>query len=119
MADSKWAKKFREYVSNTPSLIQKVESLFVQYSNQTGELQSISDEIIESVPMSGHPTGYFMARAIIAKLEKEELLRNMGNPFEFFRLYNRVARAHDDLYPMFSEEAMNVIDRLEEKYSHP
>jgi hypothetical protein len=66
--------------------------------------------------MSGHPTGYFMTRAIIDHLGKEALLKEIGNPFQFFRLYNQVTQEHPDKYPTFSHKTMKLVKDLELKY---
>ena len=117
MANSKWAQKYKDYLRSTPMLIEKMDSLLVQYVEQPGNLKAISDEIRTSVPMSGHPTGYYMTKVIIENLGKKELISNLGNPFEFFRLYNVVASTHPGMYPMFSEKTIELINNLELKYS--
>lgn len=115
--NSKWALKYKGYLNSTPTLIKRMDSLFVQYSTQSGYLNSISEELRKSIPLSGHPTGYFMTKVIIENLGKRELLKNIGNPFQFLRLYNQVALNHPEGYPTFSEKSLELINNLELKYS--
>jgi len=117
IANSKWALKYKEYLQSTPALIIKMDSLLVQYGTQSEDLISISEKFRSSIPMSGHPTGYFMTNAIIENLGKSELLKNLGNPFEFFRLYNHVAESKSEKYPVFSEKSKELINNLELNYS--
>jgi hypothetical protein len=116
MEDSKWAHKFKEYLKLTPGLIIRMDSLFVQYSSQSEDLNSLSEELKKIIPMSGHPTGYYMTRAIIENLGKNELLKHVGNPFQFFRLYNQAAQKDTERYPAFSEESLKLIKHLESRY---
>jgi len=114
--DSRWAKIFKEHLEKTPEILKKMDSLFVNYGNQSGNLSTISEELRNIIPMSGHPTGYFMTKAIFDHLGKEKLLKELGNPFQFFRLYNQVAQKNTDRYPTFSEQSMKLIKNMELKY---
>jgi hypothetical protein len=114
--NSRWAKTYRDHLEKTPEIIKKMDSLLVQYSNQSSDLGSLSEELQNIVPMSGHPTGYYMTRAIIDHFGENKLLKDIGNPFQFFRLYNQVTQKNTEQYPMFSKQTMKLINNLEQKY---
>jgi hypothetical protein len=114
---SKWALRYKEYFNKTPDLIREIDSLLIAYYLQPEASNIISDKIRKSIPMSGHPTGYFMANVIIETLGKQELLASVANPFQFFKRYNQAAAKHPDEYPAFSKESVELIDQIELKYS--
>ena len=113
---SKWALSYKDYYNKTPGLIREIDSLLTEYHMQSKESNLISDKIRKIVPMSGHPTGYFMANAIIETLGKHELLECVDNPFKFIKLYNQAAANHLNEYPTFSKESVELIDKIELKY---
>jgi len=69
------------------------------------------------VPQSGHPTGYYMANALLDHAGTESLVENFGNPFSFFRRYSDMACRSNGKYPPFSDEALQLIGELEERYA--
>ncbi len=85
-----------------------------QFYDKSGDLKRIGIELRKTIPMSGHPIGYFMTQAIVQTLGKKALLEQGGNPFEFFRLYNRAAKIQRERFPAFSEKSMMLINQLEE-----
>jgi len=58
-----------------------------------------------------------MVKAVIENLGKDCLIENCGNPFAFIRLYSQAASGHTDRYPVFSSEALKVIEMLEKEYA--
>jgi hypothetical protein len=68
------------------------------------------------VPLSGHPTGFYMANLIIEQLGKDKLVKDIGNPFAFFRLYKQAADKKGGYTATFSEKAICFIRSLEKRY---
>lgn len=66
-------------------------------------------------PRSGHPTGYYMANMIYSQFGQDELKRISTNPFQFFISYNNAAKKVSAA-PLFSNEAIDLIKKLEGKY---
>ena len=66
--------------------------------------------------MSGHPTGYYMTRVIVAEFGTGRLIADFGNPFAFFRLYDEAARQSEAGVPVLSDDALSFLASLEAKY---
>lgn len=99
-------------VENAPSYILRMDSLL-----STMPYRQAGSILRQNLPMSGHPVGYYMTGIIIDELGKEELINKAGNPFAFYSLYNRAAEKAGGDTPIFSEEALQAINDLEEKYA--
>jgi hypothetical protein len=91
-----------------------MDRLFSAMNKHPERKSELGGKLRDLVPMSGHPTGFFMANVIIDQLGKEILLTEIGNPFAFFRLYNIAAGKKG--VPAFSEDAMAFIGSLEKRY---
>lgn len=109
-------KKYWEYVRQSPSIIKTMDNILSEILNLKDYVE-LSSELIRSVPMSGHPVGFYMAKTIHDEMGKDALIMDIGNPFAFFRRYNEAAKGINVGSPVFSIEAMSVIDRLESKYN--
>ena len=115
-ANYQWAKSYQYYLTNTPKVIQQLDEFFIHLAMFP---QSDTQIITDIVPMNGHPTGYFMAKAIIDKMGKRELIKQTANPFAFIRLYQQVALKSKKKYPTFSDITMQYLSKLEKKYFPP
>lgn len=116
LENNKWALIYKKHLKNTPDLIEKMDSLLTYGSDNQDSLSIVGEELRNIVPMSGHPTGYFMTEVIIGELGKTELLESLADPFEFFRLYNRAAEKAEVKYPVFSLKAVDLINSLNKKH---
>ncbi|MEE9193752.1 MAG: DUF5700 domain-containing putative Zn-dependent protease, partial [Thermodesulfobacteriota bacterium] len=114
--DTKWAVKYRDYFNSSDSVIYDLDQLFMNYYNDKSLHMELSGKIRNAVPMSGHPTGYFMAKIILEELGIEKLIENINNPFYFIRSYNiAVDQAGKDI-SKFSTKSILLINELENKY---
>jgi hypothetical protein len=68
------------------------------------------------LPQRGHTTGYFMARLILEHFTVKELVKCVGNPFEFILLYNKASIKSGRKYPGFSEETIKYLTGMYNKY---
>ncbi len=116
-AISGYAKSFINDVRRTPAIISYIDQALIYLSQNPGKANKIGKDILNVLPQKGHTTGYFMARLILEKLSKKELVKTVGNPFEFLKLYNRAAKKTGGKYPGFSSEAIDYIDNLEKEYA--
>lgn len=117
MEESEWAVKFRNCVDDSPRRIARLDSLLSAHALNPSNPGELRRRLKEILPMSGHPTGYYMARMIIDNLGKDTVLEHMGDPFGFIPAYNdAVARSPEDLAP-FSAGSVNLISALGKKYS--
>jgi hypothetical protein len=116
-AISDYAREYLYDVQRTPSIISYIDQALIHLSKNPGQERKIGREIINVLPQRGHTTGYFMARLILEKMSKRELVKTVGNPFDFLKLYNEAAKKTGGKYPGFSNEAIEIIDRLAKKYA--
>ena len=65
---------------------------------------------------SGHKPGYFMADVILRNGYKNQLLKNIQNPFKFIYLYNKAAKKDKKNPPLFAKESIKYIQMMEKKY---
>lgn len=109
------AVRYRELVDESPRIIADMNAFLEQMADSPSRLPQLGQELRRRIPQSGHPTGYYMARAIIAELGGEQLINTVGNPFAFFYLYNIAARKSDS-YPVFSNKSVEFLRSLERAY---
>lgn len=104
---------YLEELAATPATIRGLDSLLTELGAATdpGHRARIGARIAGLVPMSGHPTGYYMARTILEQLGRERLVQNVTNPAAFFRAYDEAARASGG--PTLSPEALLSLAELE------
>jgi hypothetical protein len=62
--------------------------------------------------MGGHPTGAYMADVIADNSGEDALRATVGNVFRFFQAY-QTAASHDPRAPVFPDEAMYLVERLQ------
>ncbi|MBF8455613.1 hypothetical protein IV494_00325 [Kaistella sp. G5-32] len=65
---------------------------------------------------SGHNPGYFMADIIVRNGYRNQLLKNIQNPFQFIQIYNKAAKKDSKNPPLFSDRSINYIQMFEKKY---
>lgn len=114
-----YAEKNRPYMdwyAKSPEIIRKMGFLFEAAFDHPEKKTELGQELRAIVPLSGHPTGFYMANLIIEELGKERLVKEIGNPFAFFRLYKKAADKKRGDSPTFSEKAMRFIHTLETRY---
>ena len=113
--ESSYAQRYRENLMETPRILWTLDANLFRLTEDNPRYSEIGRTMISAVPMSGHPTGYFMTRAILERLGKEELVRTFNNPFAFFYLYNSAALKDDGL-PRLSNGAILGLYEMEKIY---
>ncbi|MCB0753097.1 MAG: hypothetical protein KDC52_16610, partial [Ignavibacteriae bacterium] len=116
-ATSTYARQFINDVGKTPFVIQQMDLLLKQLHKEPQTNAQVGQSIQKLLPQRGHTTGYFMASLILETIGKRDLVKCVGNPFEFFKLYNQAAKKSNGRYPSFSNESIKVIEQLKRKYS--
>lgn len=109
--DEDYQKEYEENYKDAEEYIKELDEYIRKYEEDPDEY---GKEIQESLPLSGHPVGFFMAETIIDSGLKDELIDSYDDPFHFFELYNISAKEKD--LTMFSKESISLIDDLKEKY---
>ncbi|TXT57920.1 MAG: hypothetical protein BAJATHORv1_10629 [Candidatus Thorarchaeota archaeon] len=113
-AYTEFVQAYRDEVTVAETTLQSIDLII-----ETGVLEGyyreeIGKEVREHLPMSGHPIGYHMTQIISKANLFGEMIETLGNPFEFFRLYNRalLILKKDGL----SESTLFILDDLETRY---
>ncbi len=114
-ADTREGEKYLGYLRMHPALIQSMDSIFIEITNHQDSAKIFSNRFSWMIPRSGHQTGFYMCNAIIKEFGEDRLKTVVRNPFAFFRLYQKAAVKNDDL-PSFSEQSIDLINFLEERY---
>jgi hypothetical protein len=84
---------------------------------QPGKKRVLGRKLIKILPQRGHTTGYYMARVILEHETKRNLVKCVGNPFQFIILYNEAAVKSRGKYQTFSKKSINFLRELAAKYS--
>jgi len=89
-----YGERYAEALTEAPATIRGLDSLLAAFgaATEAEHRADIGTRVAELVPMSGHPTGYYMTRTIIEALGRERLLAGVANPVAFFRAYDEAAR---------------------------
>jgi hypothetical protein len=112
-----YADRYKEAHARTPGVISRLDSLLCAMSEAPPDArQPYGEEIAELIPMSGHPTGFFMASLIAEELGPERLVAEIGNPFAFCRSYDQAARRPKADAAGFSTKALHFLSQLETRY---
>jgi len=110
------SREYHRLVENTPELLRKLDRILSDMAEHPEKRYELGRRFAASVPRSGHPTGFYMARTIIEVLGKKALVEDAGNPFAFVRKFHRAAGKKGPACGSFSDAAMSVVKRLEKKY---
>lgn len=114
LRNSKEAKRIRDEQAAQPAYIRIMDAILSEMGKNPALIPQLGRSIRNFIPRSGHPTGFFMANVILEQYRFEVLVQVSRNPFRFFALYNKAAHKSGRA-PVFSEEAMDFIQRLEAK----
>jgi len=111
-----YAEAYLEALEAAPGTIRMLDSLLVAHSTASTDEHrvAIGARIAEIVPMSGHPTGYHMARAILESSGRERLVEDIANPAEFLRAYDEGSRSAGG--SGLSADALSYLSVLDERF---
>jgi len=109
---AEYARSYRQHFHTSPDLLQRLDALLCAWHRSTGRRPEIARRLRASLPLSGHPTGSYMAQKIERAFGREACVGTAGNPFAFMRLYSDAARsaAHG---PALSDGALLALKALE------
>ena len=113
----KRAKVYKKWMAETPERLRRVDSLTQAIVEAPSKLREHGKAVFDTLPLSGHPTGYYMAEVIEDQFGKEALVETVGHPFDFLHRYNRAAKQSGEEHYAFSEKAMDFFETLEQKYA--
>jgi hypothetical protein len=112
-----YATDYIETLAATPATIRELDSLLAALgaASEEDHRAGIGTRFAALVPMSGHPTGYYMARMILEVLGRERLVIDVANPVAFFQAYDEAARASGA--QGLSPEALRSLAELEAPFT--
>jgi len=115
-SNEKHATEFKAIVRNISKTFENFNSILRKISQDASQKEKLGEELREFVPPYGNPLGYYMTNIIIKNSFLDEMLSNIGNPFNFFKLYNKAVLKDRVAMPSLSKEAIDLINKLEKKY---
>ena len=107
---------FKKSVQDAPETVKKIDKLISQLSENHSDRKEIIDELRKTIPLAGHPTGYYMTNLILKNGLVEKLIKDASNPFSFFNIFNEAVQKDREEIPSFSDDCLKVIQKLEDKY---
>jgi hypothetical protein len=113
------AAQYRTAYAESAAIVRRVDALLTEIALDPSKTALNAKAVWASLPMAGHPTGYYMARLVLQISGKPPLFDAIRNPFAFLRAYNAAARtvaALGEDVPLFSPSAMAVLDGLESRH---
>ena len=99
----------------TPEALAGLDEILARIHDNPDQIDELGREIGRHIKRAGHPAGYFMSNVILKHFDRARLVGVARNPFRFFYLYNEAAKL-DGVVPVFSDKAIALIKRMEEKY---
>ena len=108
--------EYYAFFKKSAAIIDELDDLFARISTFPKQIKEFGLELKNSIPWSGHPTGFYMAKTILDKKGKATLILDVGNPFRFIELYQDTALREGSGTPSFSPKAMELIRKLGSKY---
>ncbi|MFC2161965.1 DUF5700 domain-containing putative Zn-dependent protease, partial [Acidobacteriota bacterium] len=109
-------KAYLEWYAKSPEIIREMDRLFSAMYDFPEKKGTLGAELQDIIPLSGHPTGFYMANLIIEQLGKNVLIEDVKNPFAFFRHYQDAAVKKGGDTPSLSEKSIQFILSLEKRY---
>lgn len=109
---------FKQMLAKSPQMIRKLNTEIESLSQGLASKdRSYYNQLFEGT--NGHSPGYFMAKSIVENGYKNELIEAVANPFSFLYLYNKAAKKAKKKLPIFSQESIRFIRKLELLYRIP
>jgi hypothetical protein len=100
---------FVKEVEASPAVIHMLDMGLARLIDPGADAAAIPRDMRRQLPASGHPTGFFMADAILHCLGREALLAEIGDPFRFVELYQEAALRSDGAIPALSRPALAAL----------
>lgn len=97
-----------------PKDLERLQNLMIKFSKKKVTEVVAEKEIHDIVKYNGHPIGFYMACKIVNAGYKEEMLKTLYNPYEFFRLYNKAAKKQNDF--QLNDTFMSYLNNIIKKY---
>lgn len=97
-------RRFTELVQETPAVIQAMDRILSNPGPPTPE--ALHQELRQVIPQSGHPTGYYMAQAILHSFGPSAIEAVAIDVVAFFQRYQAAACRPSAPYPAFSPAAL-------------
>lgn len=99
------------------SIVKVIDADIIRLATSKGKVFKTEREYRNLIRWtSGHCPGYYMADIIVRNGHKNELIKNIQNPFQFVYLYNKSAKKDSQKPSRFSKSSIEYIKSLETKY---
>ena len=113
-----YADDYRTAYADAPTRVQQIGRLMARMESRRRFAPDLVRRIQRAIPMGGHPTGAYMADVIVEHSGEDALRATVGDVFRFLHAYQHAA-AQDPRAPVFPDEAMYLVERLQTRTAHP
>ncbi len=113
---SAYEKAYIKHYQESKNHLLKIDSLLQLIAADESLVEKYGKEIKRELPYNGHPTGLYIAHLIEKYKGRKEYITCLENPFKFLKMYNQIAAKHPAEFHVFSDKAMQYIDKLERDF---
>lgn len=107
---------YRKCAAEAPASVELLDRTLRACSTTPEQKRELGEALRGKLPLSGHPTGFYMANVILKQLGREPLIDTFASPFQFLELYTQAAKK-DPTAPVLSTAALQYAGALTEKYT--
>jgi hypothetical protein len=107
-----YADDYRAAYADAPTRLNQIGRLMARMETRRRFSPDLVRRLQRAIPMGGHPTGAYMADVIAENSGEDALRATVGNVFHFFEAY-QIAAAQDPRAPVFPDQAMDLVERLQ------
>jgi hypothetical protein len=107
---------YQEEYKRSDQWLAWVDNILTRASAHPDSAAELGRVLDQRLPDNGRIVGAYMATVIADRLGHEALIAVVGNPWDFWRTYNRAARTTGGRSYVISAVSMSAIDRLEQRY---
>lgn len=103
-------KSYLQFYEKSAEIISDMNRIFERLADGKGDHSKLGKELRNIVPLSGHPTGFFMANTILKRMGKNALIIDINDTPAFFRRYSEAA-GEDPSAPAFSDKSLEYLKK--------
>ena len=107
---------YQDIYANSNRWLKFFENTFEQVSADLKNRAALGEKLQNENPDNARAMGAFMCDTIIREFGKNRFVTVVGNPFKFWKLYNKAAKRSQGKSYVLSDRAMKVIELTEAKY---
>lgn len=104
--------RFRDVLGHADNMLRHLDFELARYAKDRVQASACVEALQSDFEIYSAPVGYHMASVVAAAFAEPRLAEHSTDPFRFFRDYQEAARHLDVGFHVFSDEAMEAVERL-------